>query len=137
MEELEEQRRLLANSEKLATGSGDAFERLYGGDGAILGQLRRISGSIAELSAIDPSLQDTATAIEGAFLQLEDAAMTLRDYSSRIEADPATLQYIDDRLDLIGRLKKKYAPSIEEILAYKAGIDAELEQLLGMRAEPS
>ena len=133
VEELEEQRLLLANSEKLATGSGDAFERLYGGDGAILGQLRRISGSIAELSAIDPSLQDSATAIEGAFLQLEDCAMTLRDYSSRIEADPATLQSVDDRLDLISRLTRKYAPSIEAILAYKADIDAELVQLLGMK----
>ena len=132
VEELEEQRRLLANAEKLAGVSGDAFERLYGGDGALLGQLRRISGSIAELSTIDPALQDTASAIEGAFLQLEDAAMTLRDYASRIEADPATLQSIDDRLDLINRLTRKYAPDIEAILAYKAGIDAELERLLGL-----
>lgn len=133
VEELEEQRRLLANSEKLASGSGDAFERLYGGDGALLGQLRRISGTIAELSGIDHALQDTAAAIEGAFLQLEDAAMTLRDYSSRIEADPATLQGIDDRLDLINRLTRKYAPGIDAILAYKSDIDAELEQLLGMK----
>lgn len=131
-EQLEEQRRLLANAEKLACGSSDAFERLYGGDGAILGQLRRIAGSISALSVIDSSLQDTATSIESAFLQLEDASMTLRDYSSRIEADPATLQSIDDRLDLIGRLKKKYAPAIEEILAFKTTIDEELEQLLGL-----
>ncbi len=131
-EQLEEQRRLLANAEKLACGSSDAFERLYGGDGAILGQLRRIAGSISALSVIDSSLQDTATSMESAFLQLEDASMTLRDYSSRIEADPATLQSIDDRLDLIGRLKKKYAPAIEEILAFKTTIDEELEQLLGL-----
>lgn len=127
---LEEQRLLLANSEKLACGSGDAFERLYGGDGAILGQLRRISGSISELAGIDAALQGTAASIESAFLQLEDAAITLRDYSSRIEADPAALQTIDDRLDLIGRLKKKYGAGIAEILAYKAAIDEELEQIL-------
>jgi DNA repair protein RecN (Recombination protein N) len=131
-EPLEEQRLLLAHAEKLATGSGDAFERLYGGDGAILGQLRRISAAISELAAIDPALQGNAASIESAFLQLEDAAITLRDYSSRIEADPDTLQTIDDRLDLIGRLKKKYAPGIAEILAYKAEIDTELEQLLGI-----
>jgi DNA repair protein RecN (Recombination protein N) len=131
-EQLEEQRLLLAHAEKLATGSGDAFERLYGGDGAILGQLRRISATISELAAIDPALQGNAASIESAFLQLEDAAITLRDYSSRIEADPDTLQAINDRLDLIGRLKKKYAPGITEILAYKADIDTELEQLLGI-----
>ena len=128
-EQLEEQHRLLASAEKLGGVSSDAFDRLYGGDGALLGQLKRISGSIAELSAIDVSLQGTAASIEGAYLQLEDAAMTLRDYASRIESDPAALGQIDDRLDQLGRLKKKYGPTVEEILAYKAGIDAELDQL--------
>lgn len=127
--QLEEQRRLLASAEKLGGISGEAFERLYGGDGALLGQLKRISASIAELSAIDISLQGTAASIEGAYLQLEDAAITLRDYASRIESDPAALQQTDDRLDQIGRLKKKYGSTVEEILAYKEGIDAELEQL--------
>ncbi len=130
-EQLEERRRLLASAEKLGSVSGDAFDRLYGGDGTLLGQLKRISGSIAELSAIDGSLLETAGSLEGAYLQLEDAAITLRDYSSRIESDPAALQRIDDRLDQLGRLKKKYAPTVEEILVYKAGIDAELDQLHG------
>lgn len=128
-EQLEEQRRLLANAGKLEGVCSEAFDRLYGGDGALLGQLKRISSSIAELSAIDISLQGTAASIEGAYLQLEDAAITLRDYSSRIESDPAALQQIDDRLDQLGRLKKKYAPAVEGILAYKAEIDAELDQL--------
>ena len=130
-EELEERRKLLASAEKLGSTSSDAFERLYGGDGAILGQLRRISGSICDLSTIDHSLQELASSLEGAYLQLEDAAITLRDYASHIESDPAALQQADDRLDLIGRLKKKYAPTVEEILSYKGGIDAELDRLRG------
>jgi DNA repair protein RecN (Recombination protein N) len=130
-EQLEEQRQLLASAEKLAGVSNEAFDRLYGGDGTLLGQLKRISGSIAELSVIDHSLQETAASLESAYLQLEDAAITLRDYASKIESDPATLQQIDDRLDQLGRLKKKYAPTVEAIMAYKAEIDAELEQLHG------
>lgn len=130
-EELEERRQLLANSEKLGSASAEAYDRLYDGDGAILGQLRRITGSVTELASIDHSLQDLSGSLESAYLQLEDAAITLRDYSSRIESDPAALQQIDDRLDLLGRLKKKYAPNVTEILVYKAGIDQELEQLLG------
>ena len=128
---LEEQQTLLASAEKLGNVSGEAFDRLYGGDGALLGQLKRISGSITELSAIDTSLSETAASLEGAYLQLEDAAITLRDYASRIESDPAALQLVDDRLDQLGRLKKKYGATVEEILAYKAGIDAELKQLYG------
>jgi len=128
---LEEQRKLLASAEKLGSVSSEAFDRLYGGDGTLLGQLRRISGSISELSTIDISLQGLATSLDGAYLQLEDAAITLRDYSSRIESDPAALQQIDDRLDQIGRLKKKYAPTVDAILAYKVEIEAELDQLQG------
>ncbi len=128
-EHLEEQRQLLASAEKLGGVSSEAFDRLYGGDGTLLGQLRRIATSITEISTIDHSLQETAASLEGAYLQLEDTAITLRDYASRIESDPVALQQIDDRLDQIGRLKKKYAPTVEEILDYKAGIDAELEQL--------
>ena len=134
-EALEEERQLLANAEKLSGTSSEAFERLYGGDGAILGQLRRISSSIAEIAAIDHTLGETAASIEGAYLQLEDAAISLRDYSSRIEADPAGLQRADDRLDQIGRLKKKYGSTITEIIRYKSGIDAELETLAGQQQD--
>ena len=130
-EQLEEQRQLLACAEKLGSASAEAYDRLYDGDGAILGQLRRITGSVTELASIDHSLVELAGSLESAYLQLEDAAITLRDYSSRIESDPATLQQVDDRLDLIGRLKKKYSPTVAEILDYKTVIDLELEQLQG------
>ncbi len=129
-EELEERRQLLASSEKLGCATAEAYDRLYDGDGAILGQLRRITGSVTELAAIDHSLTELAGSLENAYLQLEDAAITLRDYSSRIESDPAALQQLEDRLDLIGRLKKKYAPTVTGILEYKNGIDLELELLL-------
>ncbi len=130
-EQLEEQRQLLASAEKLGGVSSDAFDRLYGGDGTLLGQLKRISKAITELSAIDHSLQETADSLESAYLQLEDAAITLRDYASRVESNPAALQQVDDRLDQLGQLKKKYAPTVADILTYKDAIDAELEQLHG------
>lgn len=128
-EELEERRQLLAGAEKLGSVSAEAFERLYEGDGAILGQLRRIKNSIAEISVIDRSLEGLATSLENAYLQAEDAAIMLRDYASRIEADPLALQQTDDRLDLIHRLKRKYAPTVEAILEFKQGIDREIETL--------
>lgn len=130
--ELEEQRQILASAGKLGGVSSEAFELLYGGDGAILGQLRRIATSVKEIAAIDHGLSELATALESAYLQLEDAAIELRDYSSRIESDPATLQQIDDRLDLIGRLKRKYGATAEDILVFKGQIDAELEGLHGL-----
>ena len=130
--ELEEQRQILASAGKLGSVTSEAFELLYGGDGAILGQIRRISTSVKEIAAIDHGLGELASTLENAYLQLEDAAIELRDYSSRIESDPATLQMIDDRLDLIGRLKRKYGSTVEEILVFKEQIDAELEGLYGL-----
>ncbi|QEM67980.1 DNA repair protein RecN [Geobacter sp. FeAm09] len=130
-EELEERRRLLAGAEKLGGTTASAFERLYEGDGAILGQLRRIKDSIAEVSAIDRSLEGVAASLENAYLQVEDAAIMLRDYASRIEADPTALQQADDRLDLIHRLKRKYAPTVEAILEFKQGLDGEIDALKG------
>ena len=131
-EELEDQRQILASAGKLAGTSSEAFDLLYGGDGAILGQLRRISASVKEIAAIDHGLSDLATTLENAYLQLEDAAIELRDYSSRIEADPSTLQQMDDRLDLIGRLKRKYGATVEDILAFKEQTDVELAALHGL-----
>jgi DNA repair protein RecN (Recombination protein N) len=130
-EELEEQRQVLSSAGKLSSVSGEAFEVLYGGDGAILGQLRRISSSVREIAIIDHSLGNVATSLEEAYLQLEDAAISLRDYASRVESDPASLQLADDRLDQIGRLKRKYGATVEDILAFKQQIDTELEGLRG------
>ena len=134
-EELEERRQLLAHAEKLGGTTSEAFERLYGGDGALLGQLRRISASITEIAVIDHALTEVAATLESSYLQLEDAAISLRDYASRIESDPAALQGIDDRLDQIGRLKKKYGPTVEDILAFKQQIDSELELLNGRQLD--
>ncbi len=128
-EELEEQRGLLANAEKLGGTSSEAFERLYGGDNAILGQLKRINNSVREIAGIDSSLEGIADALENNYLQLEDSAMSLRSYSARIESDPVALQSIEDRLDQIGKLKRKYGTTIEEILAFKKQVDCELDQL--------
>ena len=130
-EELAERRQVLAGAERLGSVSTEAFERLYGGDGAILGQLLRIKNSIVEIAAIDHTLDGLAASLENAYLQVEDAAIMLRDYSSRIEADPAALQQADDRLDLIHRLKRKYAPTVEAIVAFKQELDGEIEMLRG------
>lgn len=128
-EDLEERRHLLANSEKLCVTSSDAFERLYGGDGAILGQLRRISLAINDIATIDHTLDEVSSSLENAYLQLEDTSISLRDYSSRIESDPIALQSINDRLDLISKLNKKYGPTVNDVLTFKQKIDNDLEFL--------
>ncbi|UFS70543.1 DNA repair protein RecN [Geomonas sp. RF6] len=128
-EELEAERRLLVHGEKLLTLTTQAFDALYGGDGALIGALSRIRQGVAEANAIDAKLAPAAEALEGALAQLEDASLTLRDYAAGVESDPERLASLEDRLDLLHRLKKKYGDTVAEILAYKEGIDIELEEL--------
>jgi DNA repair protein RecN (Recombination protein N) len=127
--ELARERELLVHGEKLLANSRRAFEALYGGDNSILGHLRQVLAGVGEIRAIDSKLSEVAETLGSAYLQLEDASLALRDYASRAETDPQRLESIDDRLDLIFQLKKKYAPSVAEIIAYREEIDRELEQL--------
>lgn len=127
--ELEEERLRLLHREKLIRASRGAYEALYGGDGAILGCLRDIVDEVSDAGEVDAALNPFAARLNEAYLVLEDAALSLRDYGNRIEDDPSRQQEVDDRLDLIRKLKRKYGATIEEVLAFKAGIDRELETL--------
>jgi DNA repair protein RecN (Recombination protein N) len=128
-EELLKERQLLAHAEKLLYNGSWAYEAMYGGERSIVGLLTEVRGRVAEISSIDGTLETLLENLNGLCIQAEDAGLFLRDYSNGIEANPSRLQEIDDRLDLIGRLKKKYAPTVEEIIQFKEQVDTELEQL--------
>jgi len=130
-ENLEEQHIILSSAEKRSTIANELFDQLYSGENAILGTLRRIKNSIYELSNIDPALKPLKESLEEAFLQLEDVAITVRDYSSRIDSDPRNLQKIEDRLDQLHRLKRKYGATVEDVLLFKKSIDIDLENIQG------
>ena len=128
-DELERERGLLAHGEKLLCASQEAYAALYGDDGAVLDRLAEIRGKVAGIAGIDESLVPLVNSLADASAQLEDAALTLRDYAARVEADPARLQQVEERLDLIRRLKKKYAPTVAEIIAYGEEAAGEIESI--------
>lgn len=130
-DELAEEQRVLAHAGRLAAITGSAFESLYGGDRTILGELRRLTATLHDAAAIDPALTGTTGLLEESFHQLEEAALRLRDYAGRLEADPERLRHLEDRLDQIGRLKKKYGSTIEEIIDLGETLGRERDELLG------
>ncbi|MDD2335788.1 MAG: DNA repair protein RecN [Geobacteraceae bacterium] len=125
--ELQEERQRLLHGEKLIRATSGAYDALYDGDGALLGILRSIITEVEEAGIVDNALAAFSARLNESYLSLEDTALSLRDYGSRLEADPGRLQELDDRLDLIYRLKKKYLPTLEGILNFKEEVDAELE----------
>lgn len=130
-EELARERDLLAHGEKLLALTSRAYDLLYGGDAPVLGSLRRALAGVAEAGAIDATLSGAVEGMEGAYAQLEDVSLTLRDYAARVETDPARLEALDDRIDLLNRLKRKYGESVSEIIRYHREIEGELAKLSG------
>ncbi len=130
-EELAEERHRLSHSEKLLALTQGAFDALYGGDAALLGGLSGVIGAVAEAASVDHALHPVAETLRAAYAQMEDASLALRDYACGVESDPGRLEQLEDRLDAINRLKRKYGSTVGEILSYQAGVDEELAALTG------
>ncbi len=126
---LQEEKKILANAAKLTELAQQSYEILYGQEEPVLGQLNRVTGHIREIRRIDPHFTVSDEEMKSLAIQLEDAAMGLRDYLGKIPSNPAKLEEIDDRLESIGRLKKKYGGSIESVLKTGEGLKTELEGL--------
>jgi len=131
-DEILAERRLLANAEKLWAQTSQAYEIVYGGEngGSTLDLLGRVRAAIQEAARLDEALKPLLGTVDAAIYQLEDLAQDLRKYRDRITFDPERLAELDQRLDLINNLKRKYGDTIAEILAYQREAAAELERLI-------
>jgi len=126
---LEEEKRVLANLEKIRAAASAAFGNLYEEEGSACSRLAVASRALEELARYDPTLSPDAESLSGARAVLDELAYSLRDYLNRLPANPERLGEIEDRLALIDRLKRKYGKSIEEILAYRDEIQQQLARL--------
>ena len=79
------------------------------------------------MAAIDPSLSHLLKALDSALIQLEEIALAFRDYSRRVEINPARIDEVENRLEEIDRLKRKYGSTVKEILAFKQRADGALK----------
>ena len=128
-DELLAERKLLLNAERLSSLANDAFQKLYGGNQEQLSVLDLISSLLQDLNdleKLDPQMAPHRKVIEEASYQLDDIAATLRSYRDRIEFNPQRLQTIEDRLELIHSLKRKYGSSIAEVLRFAEEASEEL-----------
>ncbi len=129
-DELLKERDVLRNSERIRTITDGAQRTLYSDDGSVTERLGAVLKELKEISRFDKRLEDTARTLEEALCRIEDASVFLRDYSSSVEFYPAALEEIEQRLDLIHRLKKKYsADTVEELLRKKDEWERELDEL--------
>jgi len=135
-QELLQERSRLANAEQLAALVSEAHGvlREAGGDGDGFAALDLIAQAVRALTALaklDSTLEPQRETLESISYQLDDLSATLQDYQETIESNwnPRRLAQVEDRLDLVQRLKRKYGDSIEAILAFAEKAAAELETI--------
>jgi DNA repair protein RecN (Recombination protein N) len=126
-ESLKEDRIILSHAKKLMDFAQASEGTLYSEEGSTIEKIQRILNQGREMAAIDPTLSHILKGLESTLIQLEDIALALRDYSKRVEINPVRLEEIENRLEEIDRLKRKYGSSIEEVLAFKQKIEGALK----------
>jgi DNA repair protein RecN (Recombination protein N) len=127
--ELTAQRVILANAAKLIGAAGAAEQLLIDQDGAAAELIGRAQAALTEAAALDSQLSPPLELIGSARVAIEEAVHSLRTYRDRIEADPARLEQVDNRLQEIARLKRKYGGSIDSALATLEQLRAEVAEL--------
>lgn len=131
---LAQERARLANAERLMQMSAEAVAALNGDatsaepTGAL--DLLRIAGRIlGDIANLDAGVEPTLTRLNEALFVLEDVSADVRDYAEQIEIDPQRLELVEERLDLLRRLKRKYGPTLEDVNTHAESIASELAQL--------
>src|SRR5207245_8179729 len=124
-------RQLLASAERVERRCAESYASLYESEDAILAELGHVWRRVAELAALDPQFKPYVDARDGIKSQLEDLAGFLRKYADGIEASPARLQQIEERLALLERLKRKHGPTLADVIAKRDALRRELADLQG------
>jgi len=125
-EALKEEQRILAHAQKLMGFVHASEEMLYGEEGAAMDKIQAVLRQGREMALIDPSLSLLLKTLESSLIQLEEVTQTFRDYERRIEINPERLETIENRLEEIDRLKRKFGPTLEAILLYLEEINEKL-----------
>ena len=125
--ELASLRTLLASAERVRRLSDESYALLYDRDDAALGSLGQVWKRLAELAALDARFLPHLEQKDAIKAQLEDLAALLRGYAASLDASPARLQEVEDRLAALERLKRKHGPTLDDVLERHRALRAELE----------
>ena len=128
-EDLEAEKRILGNAEKLYAAAMGANDQLYESEQAAATTLTAAQRHLDELARFDPRFTDAASQIANARAAVEDVSATVRDYASSINASPERLDSIEDRLAALDKLKRKYGRTLLEVLQFGESAEQKLAEI--------
>jgi DNA repair protein RecN (Recombination protein N) len=130
-EELSALRKRMQNAQRITDTLTEAYDLLYGdtdGRAATAAVDRALSG-FEQIRALDPEYERLAEKLRSAYYALEEIALDVRDLRAAFSYDPQLLEETQTRLDRIARLKRKYGPTVRDVLAFYESAAKELEEL--------
>ncbi|SIS54168.1 DNA repair protein RecN [Salimicrobium salexigens] len=127
-EELMEERNKLSNFEKIYSGLNDTYEALYGEQKG-MDWVSHAMMSLEATSDYDENYQKMSDELSNAYYVVEELTFRLSTEMEALEFDPERLNEIEERLDEINRLKRKYGQSVEEMLEHKSKVEEEIDEI--------
>ena len=126
---LEAEKRVLANSERILSSAMGAYDALYEGNVSASALIRSAAKQLEELSRFDEKFREPLAQLDSARITVEDIGQSLRDYAEDIEASPERLAEVEDRLAAIDRLKRKYGPTLDDVIALGGELERKLNEM--------
>lgn len=123
--DLEDRWRRASNASRLVEAAGAAATALSNDDG-ILERLGEVQRLVRELEKLDPSVRERVGGLETALLELQDLERALAEYSEELDIDPQEAAMLEERVNLLESLKRKYGPSLADVMERR---DAAAERL--------
>jgi DNA repair protein RecN (Recombination protein N) len=128
--ELAAERQRLANSGRLAEGAATALASLFDDEGANANSLlANAARSIEGLVEFDAELRAVVEMLDGAAIQIAEAADTLRRYGESIDMNPARRDWVEERLDTIQTLSRKHRVTVDKLREQQATLEREFDEL--------
>lgn len=123
--------KMAGNSTRLAELTAQALGVLQDADDSILSRLTELRRTLRELERTDRGVAPLTTGFETAFVELEELESNLRNYHEGLEFDPREIQELEDRINLLESLKRKYGGTLERVLEHRDAAAARLEKIEG------
>jgi DNA repair protein RecN (Recombination protein N) len=130
-DDLTTEKHVLANAERVQRLCEESYSTLYDSDQAVLAGLGHVWKRLSELASLDAQFAEYLAARDTIKSQLEDLSTFLRRYADGIDASPERLQQVEDRLALLERLKRKYGPTLSDVIVRGNALKTEREFLTG------
>jgi DNA repair protein RecN (Recombination protein N) len=128
-DELEGQKRILENVEQLFEGVNTAHQSLFEEDDSIIARLSSVRSILESLTRTDSNFEKRTEECSALIYQLEDLSAELRQYAQKLRRDPEKLAQMEDRLQELGRLKRKYGGSLSSVVERRGQLVEELNSL--------